>query len=53
MNVFYARGIKGQYIIFIPEKQLVIVRLGHERGENLPNYHPQEFFTYIDFALEQ
>ncbi len=53
MNVFYARGIKGQYIIFIPQKQLVIVRLGHERGKNLPNYHPQEFFTYIDFALEQ
>lgn len=53
MDVFYARGIKGQYIICIPEKQLVIVRLGHERGENLPNYHPVEFSTYIDFALEQ
>lgn len=53
MDVFYARGIKGQYIICIPEKQLVIVRLGHERGENLPTYHPVEFSTYIDFALEQ
>lgn len=53
MDVFYARGIKGQYIICIPEKQLVIVRLGHQRGKKLPNYHPEEFLSYIDFALEQ
>lgn len=53
MDVFYARGIKGQYIIVIPEKQLVIVRLGHERGKKLPNYHPEELFSHIDFALEQ
>ena len=53
MDIFYARGILGQYIIVIPDRQIVIVRLGHDRGEKLPNHHPSDFFTYIDFALKQ
>ena len=53
MDIFYARGIQGQFIIVIPERQIVIVRLGHERGEKLANNHPSDFYTYIDFALEQ
>jgi CubicO group peptidase (beta-lactamase class C family) len=53
MDIFYARGIQGQFIIVIPDRQLVIVRLGHERGPHLPNYHPSDFYTYIDFALKQ
>lgn len=53
MDVFYARGIQGQFIIMIPDRQLVIVRLGHERGPNLENHHPSDLYTYIDFALKQ
>jgi CubicO group peptidase (beta-lactamase class C family) len=53
LEIVYARGIKGQFIITIPEKDLVIVRLGHKRGPNLPNNHPSDFYTYLDFALEQ
>ena len=30
-HVFYQRGILGQYIIVIPEYEMVIVRLGHKR----------------------
>jgi len=52
-DVFYARGIKGQYIITIPEKDIVIVRLGHQRAPKLENYHPADLYYYIDFALEQ
>ncbi len=53
MDIFYARGIQGQFIIVIPEREIVIVRLGHERGPNLSNYHPSDFYTYINFALKQ
>jgi CubicO group peptidase (beta-lactamase class C family) len=53
MDIFYARGIQGQFIIVIPDRELVIVRLGHERGPNLANNHPSDFYTYIDFALKQ
>ena len=32
--IYYCRGILGQYIISIPDKNIVIVRLGAKRGEN-------------------
>ena len=51
MRFFYARGIQGQYIITVPEKRLVIVRLGNKRGENLPNYHPVDSVSYTHLTL--
>lgn len=45
--IFYARGILGQYIIVIPSKQVVIVRLGKKRGEKAGN-HYKEVFDIID-----
>ncbi len=50
-KVYYARGILGQYIIVIPEEQLVIVRLGHQRGEKIGK-HPLEFLQIVDLALK-
>lgn len=32
--IYYCRGILGQYIISVPEENLVIVRLGMKRDEN-------------------
>lgn len=46
-SIFYARGILGQYIIVIPSKQVVIVRLGKKRGEKAGN-HYKEVFDIID-----
>jgi CubicO group peptidase (beta-lactamase class C family) len=34
-NIYYCRGIKGQYVISIPSDDLVIVRLGLERMDNI------------------
>jgi len=33
MKIFYARGILGQYIIVIPVKNMVIVRLGKKKAD--------------------
>lgn len=38
-SAFYARGILGQFIICLPEKDMVIVRLGKERGERKGMHH--------------
>ncbi|MBX0334199.1 beta-lactamase family protein [Pontibacter sp. HSC-14F20] len=46
-SIFYARGILGQYVIVIPEKELVIVRLGRKRGERIDG-HPAEVTAMID-----
>jgi len=50
-NIFYARGILGQYIIVIPEQNIIIVRLGKKRGEHLGN-HPSEVTAMIDAVNE-
>lgn len=50
-DVFYARGILGQYVIAIPEKNIIMVRLGKERGERIHN-HPSEVFAMIDAVNE-
>jgi CubicO group peptidase (beta-lactamase class C family) len=40
-GVFYARGILGQFIIVIPQKDMVIVRLGEKMGD-IYRYHTPE-----------
>jgi len=50
-TIYYARGILGQYIICIPEKNMVIVRLGHMRSKEKIGHHPSDLFEYIDLAF--
>ncbi|MCB2194213.1 MAG: beta-lactamase family protein [Bacteroidetes bacterium] len=50
--VYYARGILGQYIIAIPEYNLVVVRLGHQRSKEKTDHHPADLFGYLDLALK-
>lgn len=50
-GIFYARGILGQYIICIPEKNIVIVRLGNKRGDE-ENHSYHEVYSMIDWAMK-
>ena len=65
--VYYCRGIKGQYIIAIPDEQLIIVRTGHKRAPDTnPDIlktantkanqekigHPTDLFEYIRMGRE-
>lgn len=48
-KIFAMRGILGQYVITIPEDNLIIVRLGHQRGSFVDNApFTQDFYDYID-----
>lgn len=51
MQIPYARGILGQYILVIPEKNMVVVRLGETHKRKYIDMHPQEIFYYIDGAI--
>ena len=48
----YARGILGQYVIAVPHKNAVIVRLGHKRSKGKINHHPSDIYTYIQAGLD-
>ncbi|MDG5800959.1 serine hydrolase [Marinilabiliaceae bacterium ANBcel2] len=52
LTIPYARGILGQYIYIIPEKNSVIVRLGHKRSDEKIGAHPIDSYTWINGALE-
>ncbi|HSP40601.1 MAG TPA: serine hydrolase [Gillisia sp.] len=50
-EIFYLRGVLGQYVIVIPEDDLIIVRLGHnliKRKDQEVEQHSPDFFIYIE-----
>lgn len=49
-EVFYARGILGQYIIVVPEKELIIVRTGRIREKKKGRMHPGDLYRYLDMG---
>lgn len=53
-HVFMMRGHLGQYVITFPEKNLMLVRLGHSKGPNGPSGDPftPDIYSYMDAALE-
>ena len=48
----YMRGILGQYVFAIPEKNAVVVRLGHKRSDELIGPNRKDIYVYLDAAFE-
>jgi len=48
----YARGILGQYIFVLEDKNAVVVRLGKSRSKLYTNEHPNDVYTYVEAAYE-
>ena len=44
------RGILGQYVIIIPEDDIIIVRLGHQRGARSDLPFSSDFYSYVEEA---
>ncbi len=51
-HIFAMRGILGQYVITIPEDNLIVVRLGHHRSPDIHNFFSSDFYVYIEEAYE-
>lgn len=47
----YMRGILGQYVFAIKEKNAVVVRLGHKRSDELIGPNRKDIFVYLDAAF--
>ena len=50
-DLFYMRGHLGQFVIVIPEDDLIIVRLGHLKGvQTTTDPHSNDLYTYVEEA---
>ena len=47
-EIFAMRGILGQYVIVIPEDDLIIVRLGHQRGNKTDLPFSSDFYVFVE-----
>lgn len=45
------RGLGGQYVFAVPEKNAVVVRLGHKRSEEYDRELTTDIFPYLDIAF--
>jgi len=50
-DIFYARGIRGQYIFAIPSKKIIMVRLGHKRASKAGDNVPADVYDYLNMAF--
>lgn len=52
-QIYYMRGHLGQFVIVIPEDELIIVRLGHKKGlQTKIDPHSNDLYVYIDETLK-
>ncbi|GAB4374585.1 MAG: serine hydrolase [Salibacteraceae bacterium] len=51
-DFFFMRGIKGQYVMVVPDLDLIVVRLGRKRDVGSGNKpHPDDVYRYLDMGL--
>ena len=51
-KIYAMRGILGQYVIVIPEDDLIIVRLGKQRGTKTELPFSNDFYVYVKEAYK-
>ena len=52
-DVFYMRGHLGQFVIVIPEDDIIVVRLGHLKGlQTETDPHSNDLYTYVEESLK-
>ena len=52
-NTFMMRGHLGQYVIVVPEEDLIIVRLGHRKDRKIEDEDfTKDIFVYLDAGIE-
>lgn len=51
-KLFSMHGMLGQYVIGSREDDVLIVRLGHHRGEKKINHFHEDFYVYVEEAYK-
>ncbi len=51
-HIFYCRGILGQYIVVIPDENIIFVRLGYKRGEKAADGSLLDIPMYVKGVMD-
>lgn len=51
-HIFYCRGILGQYVVAIPDENIIFVRLGHKRGEKAADGSLLDMPIYVKGVMD-
>lgn len=51
-SFYLCRGMRGQYVVCIPDMELVLVRLGHNQSKERVRHMPADLFRYIKMAMQ-
>ena len=52
-KMYYMRGHLGQFVIVVPEDNIIITRLGHLKGlQTDMDIHSNDFYVYVDEAYK-
>jgi CubicO group peptidase (beta-lactamase class C family) len=44
---FSCRGLRGQYVVVLPEEKIMMVRIGHQQSKERENHMPKDMSVYI------
>ncbi len=50
-SFYVCRGLRGQYVLCVPELDLVMVRLGHTQSKDRVHHMPVDLYRYMDMAM--
>jgi CubicO group peptidase (beta-lactamase class C family) len=50
-SFFACRGLRGQYVLCVPDLQIVAVRLGHQQSKERVKHMPTDLYRYLDIAM--
>lgn len=50
-SFFVCRGLRGQYVVGIPDLDMVVVRLGHTQSKDRLRHMPTDLYRYLDLAM--
>jgi CubicO group peptidase (beta-lactamase class C family) len=49
---FYClKGLRGQYVVVVPDFDIIVVRMGHEQSKEREKHHPVDLYEYVRTAI--